>query len=129
MDRIELRGVEAFGHHGVLPHEREFGQRFVVDVVLGIDLQAAAASDDLGDTVDYGQLSADVAAIVQGDPVDLIETVAGRIVARCFQDRRVEEVEVTVHKPAAPLPVVAREVAVCLRRRRSELQQGERSQP
>lgn len=129
MDRIELLGVEAFGHHGVLPHEREFGQRFVVDVALGLDLHTAAASDDLADTVDYGQLAADVAAIVQGDPVDLIETVAGRIVERCFQDPHVEEVEVTVHKPAAPLPVVAREVAVSLRRHRSELQHRERSQP
>ena len=119
MDRITLSGIEAFGHHGVLPHEREYGQRFVVDVVLGLDLSRAGASDDLRDTVDYGALSADVAAIVGGEPVDLIETVAERIAQRCLTDERVRTVEVTVHKPAAPVPVVAAEVSVTLHRERA----------
>jgi len=118
MDRIAITGLQAFGHHGVLDHEREYGQPFVVDVVLWLDLAGAAASDDLADTVDYGTLSADVAAIVTGPPADLIETVAGRIAQRCLDDPRIQEVEVTVHKPAAPLPVVADEVAVTLRRSR-----------
>lgn len=119
MDRITITGIEAFGHHGVLPHEREYGQRFVVDVALGVDLSVAAASDDLHDTVDYGALSADVAAIVGGEPVALIETVAERIAQRCLTDRRVQTVEVTVHKPSAPVPVVAAEVSVTLRRERA----------
>jgi 7,8-dihydroneopterin aldolase/epimerase/oxygenase len=118
MDRITVRGIEVFGHHGVLAHEREFGQRFVVDLALDLDLSAAAASDDLADTVDYGSLSSDVAAIVAGDPADLIETVAGRVAGRCLQDPRVMHVEVTVHKPAAPIPVVAQEVAVTISRSR-----------
>lgn len=119
MDRIALNGIEVFGHHGVLPHEREHGQRFVVDVALDLDLSAAAASDRLDDTVDYGALAGDVEAIVAGEPCDLIETVAGRIADRCLEDRRVAAVEVTVTKPNAPLPVVARDVAVTVRRARS----------
>jgi 7,8-dihydroneopterin aldolase/epimerase/oxygenase len=119
MDRIAITGLEVFGHHGVLPHERELGQRFVIDVVLGLDLTAAASSDDLANTVDYGQLTADVAAIVGGDPADLLESVAGRIVDRCLRETKVDHVEVTVHKPAAPLPAAAREVAVTLRRSRT----------
>ncbi len=119
MDRIAITGLEVFGHHGVLQHEREYGQRFVVDVVLWVDLARAADSDDLRDTVDYGTLSADVTEIVAGPPADLIETVAGRVVERCLDDPRVQEVEVTVHKPSAPLPVVAQEVAVTLRRSRT----------
>jgi 7,8-dihydroneopterin aldolase/epimerase/oxygenase len=118
VDRITLTGIEVFGHHGVLPHEREFGQRFVIDVALDVDLAAAAASDDLADTVDYGRLSARIAEVVAGEAADLIETVAGRIAAICLDDERVAAVEVTVHKPNAPLPVVAREVAVTLRRTR-----------
>jgi dihydroneopterin aldolase len=118
-DRITITGLEAFGHHGVLPHERQYGQRFVVDVALDLDLSRAAGTDDLSDTIDYGALSADVAAIVSGEPADLIETVAGRIADRCLVDPQVSSVEVTVHKPAAPLPVVAREVAVTLRRSRT----------
>jgi len=119
VDRITITGIEAFGHHGVLPHEREFGQRFTVDVSLGVDLSAAGASDDLADTVDYGRLSGDVAAIVTGPPADLIETVAERIATRCLEDERVQAVEVTVHKPAAPVPVVAAEVSVTIRRVRA----------
>jgi 7,8-dihydroneopterin aldolase/epimerase/oxygenase len=119
MDRISLMGIEVFGHHGVLSHERELGQRFVVDVVLGLDLAPAATSDDLADTVDYGRLAGDVSAVVAGDPCDLIETVAGRIADLCLDDGRIQEVEVTVRKPAAPLPVVAGEVAVTLHRSRS----------
>jgi len=119
VDRIAITGLEVFAHHGVLPHERELGQRFVVDVALGLDLTGAAASDDLADTVDYGRLSADLAALVAGEPVRLIETVAERLATRCLEDHLVVEVEVTVHKPMAPLPVPAREVAVTIRRSRT----------
>lgn len=119
MDRITLTGIEVFGHHGVLAHEREHGQRFVVDVALDLELASAAASDDLGDTVDYGALAQRVAAIVGGEPADLLETVAERVAEACLDADRVVAVEVTVHKPAAPLPVVAREVAVTVRRERT----------
>lgn len=116
MDRITVTGIEVFAHHGVLPHERELGQRFVVDLALELDLAPAAASDDVGDTVHYGELAGDVAALVASDPVALIETVADRVASRCLVDPRVRAVEVTVRKPSAPLPVVAREVAVTVRR-------------
>jgi 7,8-dihydroneopterin aldolase/epimerase/oxygenase len=119
VDRITLTGIEVFGYHGVLAHEREHGQRFVVDVVLELDLAPAAASDDLGDTVDYGALARRVSAIAGGEPADLLATVAGRIAEACLEPAAVAAVEVTVHKPAAPLPVVAREVAVTLRRQRT----------
>ncbi len=119
MDRITITGIEAFGYHGVLEHERTYGQRFVVDVALGVDLSAAGASDDLADTVDYGTLAAEVADLVTGPPCDLIEALAERIAARCLSDPRVQAAEVTVHKPSAPVPVVAEEVSVTLRRVRS----------
>jgi 7,8-dihydroneopterin aldolase/epimerase/oxygenase len=119
VDRITLTGIEVFAHHGALPHERELGQRFVVDVALGLDLGPAASSDALADTIDYGRIAARVADAVSGDPCDLIESVAGRVADACLSDHRVEEVEVTVRKPHAPLPVLAREVAVTLRRTRA----------
>ena len=116
MDRITITALEVFGYHGVLPHERELGQRFVVDVVLEADLSRAARSDQLEDTVDYGAVAAAVASVVAGPPARLLETVAGRVAERCLEDPRVVAVEVTVHKPSAPIPVVAREVAVTIRR-------------
>lgn len=118
VDRISVTGIEVFAHHGVLAHERELGQRFVVDLVLELDLSAASASDALSETIDYGRLTGDVAEIVAGEPADLLEVVAGRVAERCLQDPKVAAVEVTVHKPAAPVPVLVADVAVTLRRTR-----------
>ena len=119
LDRIVLRGVRARGHHGVYVFERSQGQDFVVDAVLEIDLSAAAASDDVADTVHYGELVERIVAIVGGPPVNLIETLAQRLAEACLADRRVQAVEVTVHKPSAPIPHPFADVAVTLRRVRS----------
>ena len=118
MDRITLSGIQAFGYHGVLDHERAYGQRFLVDLHLDVDLSIAAVSDRLDDTIDYGELTGAVADLIAGEPVQLIEALAGRIADRALEDPRVAAVEVTVHKPAAPVPAVAQDVAVTLRRAR-----------
>ncbi len=102
-DRIALRGLRARGHHGVFDFERREGQDFVVDAVLHLDLAPAAASDDVADTVHYGLLADRLVAIVTGEPVDLIETLAERLAAECLTDDAVREVELTVHKPSAPI--------------------------
>ena len=117
-DRIALVGLEAHGHHGVFDFEREAGQVFRVDVVLGLDTRPAAASDDLTDTVDYGALARGVVGVVEGEPVDLLETLAQRIADVCLVDERVEWAEVTVHKPAAPVPATFADVALTIHRSR-----------
>jgi dihydroneopterin aldolase len=119
MDRIELRGLRVRGHHGVYEHERRDGQEFVVDVTVWMDLGAAARSDDLADTLDYGALAQRAAAIVGGEPCDLIETVAGRVADDVFTDARVQAVEVVVHKPQAPIPLEFADVAVVAHRARA----------
>jgi dihydroneopterin aldolase len=118
-DRIVLRGLRAIGHHGVYAEERASGQPFVVDVVLEVDTSAAATSDDVADTVHYGELAARVVAVIEGEPVNLIEVLAQRIADVCLADDRVESVEVTVHKPEAPVGVQFDDVAVSILRRRS----------
>lgn len=118
MDRIVIEGLEVWAQHGVLLHERALGQKFVIDVALEVDLGPAIASDLLEDTVDYGTLAADIHALVSQDPVELVETLAGRVADRCLQDERVVACEVAVRKPSAPLTVPAREVRVELRRER-----------
>ncbi|MGA9491199.1 MAG: dihydroneopterin aldolase [Mycobacterium sp.] len=117
-DRIELRGLTVRGRHGVFEHERAEGQDFVVDITVWIDLADAAASDDLADTYDYGVLAERAAAVVAGPPRNLIETVAGEIAQDVMNDERVHAVEVTVHKPKAPIPQVFDDVAVVARRSR-----------
>jgi len=85
-DRITLRGLRARGHHGVFEHERRDGQEFVIDAVLWTDTTAAAAADDLAGTADYGALAGRLVAIVTGEPVNLIETLASRLAAACLAD-------------------------------------------
>lgn len=117
-DRITLSGLRVHGRHGVYPEERRDGQDFVIDVTLHLDLSPAAGSDDVVDTVHYGHLAEQLAAVVAGDPVDLIETLADRLAAVCLRDSRVDTAEVTVHKPAAPIPLPFTDVAVTVRRSR-----------
>ena len=117
MDRIEVTGIRAWGHHGVLPHETKLGQEFVVDLVVEVDLATAGASDALDDTIDYGQLSQQVVDLVAGPPFQLIESLAARIADVVLAHPLAEAVTVTVHKPSAPFPVPVAEAAVTITRR------------
>jgi dihydroneopterin aldolase len=117
-DRITLSGLRVRGHHGVFDFERRDGQDFVVDVVLELDLAQAAASDDVADTVHYGELAGRLAGIIAGEPVNLIETLAERLAAVCLADARVAAATVTVHKPQAPISHEFADVAVTVRRAR-----------
>jgi 7,8-dihydroneopterin aldolase/epimerase/oxygenase len=127
LDRIALLGLRARGRHGVLAAERELGQEFVVDVVLHLDTRPAAAADDLARTVHYGELAERVVAVLTGEPVDLLETLAQRIadaaLAGVVEVAAVDvaavdvaAVDVTVHKPQAPIPVPFADVSVRIRR-------------
>lgn len=117
-DRITLTGIRAIGHHGVYEQEHRDGQEFVADVQLGLSLRAAAASDDVSDTVHYGEFAEEVAAILSGAPADLIETVAERIADAGLRHPLVQNVTVTVHKPSAPITVPFADVSVTIARER-----------
>lgn len=116
LDEICLTGLTVFGRHGVYDHEREDGQEFTIDLRLMMPLAAAAASDDVTDTVHYGELAEKVAALVSGEPVNLIETLAERIADVVLADSRVHSVSVTVHKPHAPIALTFADVAVTVHR-------------
>jgi dihydroneopterin aldolase len=118
-DRITLTGLRVRGHHGVFDHERRDGQDFLLDATLWLDLTRAATTDDLTHTVHYGELAEKAAAIIAGPPVDLIETVAGRIADVIMSDERVWATEVTIHKPSAPIPLTFADVSVTIRRSRN----------
>ncbi|MGW5667911.1 dihydroneopterin aldolase [Micromonospora sp. NPDC003776] len=117
-DRIELTGLRAHGRHGVYDFERAQGQEFVVDAVLELDLAPAARSDQVTDTVHYGELAEKLVAVLTGEPVNLIETLADRLLAVCLAEPLVAAATVTVHKPEAPIPHTFRDVAVTMRRTR-----------
>lgn len=118
-DRITLTGITAVGHHGVFEHERRDGQPFTVDVVLHLDLRAAADSDNLANTADYADVADRVLGVITGAPYNLIETVAERIARSILGSCDAAAVEVTVHKPQAPLAVAFADVAVTIFRERT----------
>ena len=115
-DHVSLRGITGYGHHGVYDFERERGQRFVVDVDCSVDLSRAAVTDDLQHTLDYGTLAKAIVADIESDPLNLIEALAARIARTCLHFDPVLGVTVTVHKPEAPIPVTAADIAVTLTR-------------
>ena len=118
LDRVAVTGIAATGYHGVLDHEKRDGQRFVVDVTLGVDTREAAASDDLAATVDYAAVAAAVVAVIEGPALDLVESLAQRVADACLAFDHVSVVEVVVHKPEAPVGVPFGDVAVTIVRSR-----------
>lgn len=121
-DVIEVLGIRATGFHGVFEHEKRDGQEFVVDVSLELDLRPAGESDDLAETVNYGEVAQLVVRRIEGEPFDLIErlatVIAEDVLATESVRLRLETVTVTVHKPSAPVGVPFGDVLVRVRRDR-----------
>jgi len=103
-DRIEVRTLRLLGVHGLLPEERRVPQPFEIDLDLEVDMDGAAASDDLVDTADYGAAIEAAAAVMAGRPHDLLESLAGAIADAVLQDHRVTSVTVAVRKVHPPVP-------------------------
>ena len=118
LDRIDLTGIGGWGYHGVHNDERANGQRFVVDVSLGLNLTGAASGDDLDLTVDYGDLAEGVHEAIAAEPLQLIESVAQRVMDLCMNYPPVLWASVTVHKPMAPIEVPFADVSVTIERRK-----------
>ncbi|MGK7222942.1 dihydroneopterin aldolase [Kocuria flava] len=117
-DRINLMGVGAVGYHGVLEQEKRSGQPFFVDVVMYLDLAPAGTADDVARTAHYGEVAEQVRDIVTGPSVDLLETLAERIAAQLLGAFPLDAVEITVHKPKAPIEVTFSDVSVTIYRER-----------
>lgn len=118
-DSIAVRGITAHAHHGVYDWEREQGQTFRVDAVLELDTAPAAAADDLEKTVDYADLARQLHAVLTGEPVALLETLAQRLADVCLAAPLVVAVQISLHKPEAQLGVPFDDVVVSIRRERA----------
>jgi dihydroneopterin aldolase len=116
-DRIELRGIEVMARHGVLEVEKVEPQLFRIDLILYLDTAPAAESDDLAHTVDYGRLARETHDLVAAESHRLIETVADRVARHALELSGAERVQVTIHKPNAPIPVRFEDVSVSIERR------------
>ena len=119
-DRILLNSIEFYGYHGVTEEERRLGHHFSMDVALELDLAPAGRSDDLRETVDYGDVCRRALSIGEGPPVQLLERLAARIADSCLDEyAAVAAVEVAVRKRLPPLPANVSAVEVRIRRERA----------
>lgn len=116
LDQIAVRGIRVIGYHGVNANEREDGQLFFADVIVHVNTRAAASSDDVSRTVNYSDVADRAAEVLAGSPFQLIEAVAEHIARELLEIDGVECVDVTVHKPQAPLHVEFKDVTVTIRR-------------
>ena len=117
-DRISLKGIEVYAHHGVLPAERELGQRFVIDADLFLDCSDAAVSDSLEKALDYSAVHHRILELAGVDSFHLIEALANNLCAGLLGEFPLDRVVVTVHKPHVPLPAFNGSVSVTLERDR-----------
>lgn len=120
-DIITLRGLSAVGHHGVYEFERSGSQVFSADITLFVDSRQAAQTDDVAHTVDYSQIAEDAVAILTGTPVYLLETLADKLATEALKHPLVRGVEVTVHKPMAPIRHQFSDVSVTIRRDKQDV--------
>lgn len=124
LDCISLTGLSAHGYHGVEDFEKKAGQLFSVDVSFWLNTRQAGATDDLIHTINYAEVAAAVHQEVTGPSRDLVETLAQQIANRLLHDYPLmQQVEVTVHKPEAPILVPFQDVTVTIRRTRADLNQ------
>lgn len=117
-DKISVRGLKVFGHHGVTDEERKRGQYFVVDLDVELDLAPAGATDSLEDTVDYASLVVDVTRIIGGEEHALLEKVASRIAEDVLERPGIAAATVRVIKPDPPIEADLGSVQVEIHRRR-----------
>jgi 7,8-dihydroneopterin aldolase/epimerase/oxygenase len=114
LHKIQLTGLKVWGYHGVYDHERAYGQEFVIDAAVWVDGSRAALTDNIGHTVNYGTLARILAEDAKKDPVDLLETLAERLLGKVMEigGGSISKASVTVHKPNAPIDYEFTDVSV-----------------
>lgn len=116
MDELRISGIQAKGFHGLFDFEQRDGQRFIVDLLLHLNLKSAGESDSIEDTVDYAAMTARVKEIIESGPYRLIERLAEVIASSLKEEFSLSNIEVTVHKPDAPVGVPVSDISVTIRR-------------
>lgn len=116
MDAITITGIRGFGFHGVFEEEKRSGQEFLVDLRIEKDLSKAGSSDALEDTVDYAAIATFTKELIESGSFDLIERLATVIAERIKAQFLIRAIEVTVHKPNAPVGIAVSDISVTIRR-------------
>lgn len=118
MDKIQMNKMEFYGYHGVFPEEKKLGQQFIIDLTVQLDLKKAGQTDDLRHSVNYAELYTCCKEIVEGESVNLIETIAEKIAGTILSNyRELDICTVKVTKPNPPIKGHYESVAIEITRR------------
>jgi dihydroneopterin aldolase len=121
---VELKGLRVFAHHGVFEYERQNGQDFFIDAKIWVANSELATKADLEKTVNYGELAKVLSDNVRGEPVDLLETLAQRLLVLVLNwggdEGPVVKAKITVHKPDAPIEIQFSDVSVSVKGKRKK---------
>lgn len=121
MDKIIIKQMEFYGYHGLFPEETKLGQRFLVDVELFLDLKKPGTSDQMEDSIDYGHVYGIIKDILEGEPKNLVETVAEQVANELLQSLELlNACTVKVIKPDPPIPGHYQSVAVEIHREKTK---------
>lgn len=119
--RIFIKNAVFYGYHGDLPEERALGQRFILDVVLTVDLREATESDRLSSTVNYVTIHELCREVMERERFNLLERLIGRLADRILAaNTRIQQVEITIKKPSVPIQGAVDYVAVELIKKRED---------
>lgn len=113
--KINIKGLSVYAHHGVFDYEKAYGQEFLIDAEVTVK---ATSSDDIANTLSYADLADALVADAKQNPVDLLETLAQRLLAVTFGFDAVQKAKITVHKPNAPLNHKFDDVSVSVKGKR-----------
>jgi 7,8-dihydroneopterin aldolase/epimerase/oxygenase len=120
MDIIQLTGIRCYGYTGYLPEEQFLGQWFEVDLRISVDLKTAGHTDRIEDTLDYRGIIATVKKIISTAKFALVEKLADTIITTVLAENRVHQVELKLHKLAAPIPDFGGRITIELTRTKSQ---------
>ena len=118
--KIRIRGLRVYGYHGVMEHERDEGQYFIVDATIKVDAQRASSTDDISNTVSYAEIAQLIADNVRNNPVNLLETLSQRLANEVLAAAGpwAQKVKITVSKPDAPIDLYFETVSVTAKAKR-----------
>ena len=118
--KIQIKGLRVYGYHGVMEHERDEGQYFIIDATIKVDAERASSTDDISNTVSYAEIAQLIADNVRNNPVNLLETLSQRLANEVLSAAGpwAQKVKVTVSKPDAPIDLYFDTVSVTAKAKR-----------
>lgn len=117
MDKIKIKDLEVYCHHGVYKEENVLGQKFLVTACLGMEKNRIGRSDDINQSINYAEVAHFIKKFMEKHTYKLIETVAQNLAMAILKSfPLVETIGLEIKKPWAPILLPIDTVSVEIKR-------------